>query len=59
MGESPFVDDGDMEPEEIFKSIVRGSYKIPSFVSAHAADLIMNLLRREPTARLGCARRLG
>jgi serine/threonine protein kinase len=56
VGESPFVDDSDMEPEEIFKSIVRGRYKIPSFVSANAADLIMNLLRREPNARLGCAR---
>ena len=54
VGESPFVSESDMEPEEIFKSIVRGNYKIPELMSPAAADLIMNLLRREPVARLGC-----
>eukprot|EP00241_Pyramimonas_parkeae_P014662 CAMPEP_0114327148 /NCGR_PEP_ID=MMETSP0059-20121206/30140_1 /TAXON_ID=36894 /ORGANISM="Pyramimonas parkeae, Strain CCMP726" /LENGTH=1129 /DNA_ID=CAMNT_0001456243 /DNA_START=206 /DNA_END=3595 /DNA_ORIENTATION=- len=64
-GKNPFIpdetpdeleeddDDDDEDKEEVFKYILAGKYKIPSYMSKDAANLLMALMQRDPGARLG------
>mmetsp|Transcript_14646 Transcript_14646/g.31383 ORF Transcript_14646/g.31383 Transcript_14646/m.31383 type:complete len:1053 (-) Transcript_14646:420-3578(-) len=55
-GDSPFVDEsqGD-DTDDVFAAIVDGQYKLPPppIIQADAADFIVQLLKRDPTKRLG------
>jgi len=50
---SPFFDD---EPIEIYRKIIRGRVKFPTYFSYEAKDLIRGLLHAKPTKRLGISK---
>ncbi|KAJ7523712.1 hypothetical protein O6H91_18G059600 [Diphasiastrum complanatum] len=53
---SPF-NRGDDPPQLVFKRILEGRMRFPTYVSPDAVDLIKKLLEPIPEARLGCQRR--
>lgn len=50
VGHPPFED---QNPYHLYEKIIRGSYEIPSYVSAAATDLIRGLLHPDSAKRLG------
>lgn len=51
VGRPPFFVNNN--PEELFKLILSGQYKLPSFLSIEACDFISKLLTQNPNKRLG------
>ena len=55
IGDAPFTPDDD-DPRGTYKNILQGNFKIPSWISNQAADIITKLLTQAPEKRLGCGR---
>lgn len=51
-GHTPFYRSG-MDQSDLFKSIIRGRFQLPSRVSPEAAGIIKGLLVKDPNLRLG------
>lgn len=50
-GRPPFL--ANNNPDELFRLILKGNYKIPVYFTLEASDLISRLLMKNPTKRLG------
>jgi len=54
LGASPFQSDDLME---LYEQVLAGKYNVPKSLDAQAKDLIANLLKEQPSMRLGIVRR--
>ena len=43
----------DQNTKKLYQKIIKADYKMPSFLSEHAQDLINNILNPDPTSRFG------
>lgn len=55
IGDAPFTPEDD-DPRGTYKNILQGNFKIPTWISNGAADIIAKLLTQAPEKRLGCGR---
>ena len=55
IGDAPFTPEDD-DPRGTYKNILQGNFKIPTWISNQAADIIAKLLTQAPEKRLGCGR---
>jgi serine/threonine protein kinase len=55
IGDAPFTPEDD-DPRGTYKNILQGNFKIPTWISNQAADIIAKLLTQTPGKRLGCGR---